>query len=89
MAALKVIFQNAFTQGEFKMAGIADISEAEDGQGFDVKVDWVVFDEGESSWKSLANIWNGTPQSVKSELRKLRLDRGVRSRLQTFYGITL
>ena len=23
------------------MAGIVDISEAEDGQGFDVKVDWV------------------------------------------------
>ena len=37
------------------MAGIVDIPEAKDGQSFDVKVDWVVFDEGESSWESLAN----------------------------------
>ena len=38
-ATLKEVFQHAFTQGEFEMAGIVDISEAEDGQGFDVKVD--------------------------------------------------
>ena len=55
-AALKEAFQHAFTQGEFEMAGIVDISEAEDGQGFDVKVDWVGFDEGESSWESLLTI---------------------------------
>ena len=34
-------FQNAFTKGEFEMLGIVDTSEAEDGHGFDVKVDWV------------------------------------------------
>ena len=39
MAALKEMLQQAFTQGEFKMAGIVDISESEHGQGFDVKVD--------------------------------------------------
>ena len=33
-AALKEVFQYAFSQGEFEMAGIVDISEAEDGQGF-------------------------------------------------------
>ena len=32
------------------MAGIVDISEAKDGQGFDVRVDWVGFEEGKSSW---------------------------------------
>ena len=36
-----------FTQGEFEMAGIVDISKAEEGQGFDVKGDWVEFDQGE------------------------------------------
>ena len=77
-----------FTQGELEMAGTVDICEAKDGKGFDVKVDWVGFDEGET-WEPLANIWDGAPQFVKSELWKLRLDRGVRSRLQTFYGITL
>ena len=51
--------------------------------------DWVGFDEGESSWEPLAIIWDLAPQFVKSELRKLRLDRGVRSRLRKLYGITL
>ena len=72
--ALKEVFQHAFTESEFETAEIVDISEAEDGQGFNVKVDWVSFDEGESSWEPLANIWNGAPQFVKSELQKLRLD---------------
>ena len=52
-------------------------------------MDRVEFDEGESSWEPLANMWDGTSQFVKSELKKLRLDRGVRSVLQKFYGITL
>ena len=73
-AALKEAFRHAFTQDEFEMVGIIDILEAKDGQDFDVKVDWVGFDEGESSWKPLANISDGAPQFVKSELRKLRLD---------------
>ena len=88
-ATLKEVLQHAFIQGEFEMAGIVNISEAEDGQGFDVKVDWVGFDEGESSWEPLANIWDGAPQFVKSELRTLRLDQGMRSRLQRFYGIMI
>ena len=32
-AALNDVFQHAFTQVELEMAGIVDISEAEDGQG--------------------------------------------------------
>ena len=48
-------------QVEFEMAGIVDISEVEEGQGFDVKVDWAGFDEGESSWEPLAIIWGGAP----------------------------
>ena len=88
-AALKEVFQNAFTQDEFEMAGTVEILEAEEGQGSDVKVDWVGFDEGESLWEPLAIIWDGAPQFVASKLRKLRLDRGVRSRLRKLYGITL
>ena len=49
-AALKEVFQHAFIQGEFEMARIVDISEAEDGQGFDAKVNLFRFDEEESSW---------------------------------------
>ena len=89
-AAIKEVFQHAFTQGEFEMAGIVDILEAEEGQGFDAEVDWVGFDgQVENSWEPLAVIGDGAPQFIPSELRKLRLDRGVRSRLRKRYGITL
>ena len=71
------------------MAGVVGISEAEEGKGFDVRVDWAGFDGGESSWEPLATIWNDTTQIVNLKLRKLRLDRGVRSRLRKLYGITL
>ena len=83
-AALKEVFLQALTHGEFEMVGIVDISEAEDGQGFDVKVDWVGLDEGDSSWELLATIWNGALQFINSELWKLRIDRGVRSCSQKF-----
>ena len=59
--AVKEVFQHAFTQGEFEMAEIVDISEAEEEQDFDVKMDWVEFDEGENSWEALAVIWGGAP----------------------------
>ena len=71
------------------MAGIVDILEAEEGQGLDVKVDWVEFDEGESSWEPHAIIMDYARQYIKSELRKLNIDGGVRLRLRKlYYGIT-
>ena len=56
MAALREVFQHAITQGEFEMTGIVDITKVEDGQGFDVKVDWVGYDQGGSLWELLAII---------------------------------
>ena len=58
--ALKEMFQHAFTQDEFVMARIVNISQAEDGQGFDIKVDWVRFNEGEKSCEPLATIRDGS-----------------------------
>ena len=55
-----------------KIAGIVDVSEFKEGQGYDVKVDWVGFDEGKSSREPLAIIGNGAPQFIKSELRMSR-----------------
>ena len=52
-ATLKKVFQYVFMQGGLEMAEIVDISEAKDGQGFGVKVNWIRFDEGESSWEPL------------------------------------
>ena len=60
-ASLEEVLQHAFSQGEFEMAGIVDVSEAEEGQGFEINIDWVRFDKGESSRKSLAIIWDGAP----------------------------
>ena len=57
--------QHPFTQCQFEMAGIVDISEAENGQGFDVKMNWIGFDEGESLWEPLAIIWTA-PRSLLS-----------------------
>ena len=86
---LKDMFQHAFANGEFEMGEIIVTSKAKDGQGFDVMLDWIGSDEGQSLREQLANVWDGAPQFVKSELLKLRLDQAVRSHLQTFYGITL
>ena len=50
------MLQHTFTLGDFEIAGIVDISEAKEEQAFDVKVDWIRFDEGESLWELLATI---------------------------------
>jgi len=88
-AELKDVFQHSFTQGEFEMAAIVDMSEAEEGPGFDVEVEWVGFDKSENTWEALAKIWNASPQFVKSELRKLGLRKTVRAALKKQYGIVL
>ena len=88
-AEVKDVFQHAFTQGEFEMAAIVDMSEAEDGPGFDVEVEWVGFDKSENTWEALSKIWDASPQFVKSELRKLGLKKAVRAQLKAQYGIAL
>ena len=88
-AELKEVFQHAFTQGEFAIAVIVDFSTAEEGSGFEVEVEWIGFDTEENSWEDLATIWGAAPQCVKSELRKLRLKRRLRTKLKRQCGINL
>ena len=88
-AELKEVFQHAFTQGEFEMAAIVDMSVAEDGPGFDVEVEWVGFDKEENTWEELSKMWDAAPQFVKSELRRLGLPKKVRAQLKQQYGIAL
>lgn len=57
-------------QGNFEMVGIVDITEAEEGFGFDVKVDWVGIEKDKSPCK--------TPTSGKELLRPLRWPRARR-----------
>lgn len=51
--------------GSTRMAAIVDVSEAENGSGFEVLVEWVRFDE-ENTWEALAKIWDAAPQFVKA-----------------------
>ena len=88
-AAMKEVFQHAFAQGAFEVEAIVGISEGQDGDGFDVQVEWVGLGKDESSWEPLETILKGAPQFVRTELRKLRLTKKVRARLLTKYGIRL
>ena len=38
-AEVKEVFQHAFTQGEFEMAAIVDMVNAENGSGFEAEVE--------------------------------------------------
>lgn len=50
-ADLEEKIQHAFIQGNFEMVGIVDITDAEEGVGFDVMVDWVGIKKEKSSCK--------------------------------------
>ena len=45
IAELKEVLQHAFTQGEFEMAVIVEMANAENRSGFEVEVEWVGFDK--------------------------------------------
>ena len=51
-------------RASLRWPGSSTFFEAEEGQGFDVKVDWVGFDEEESLWEPLATMQDGAPQFV-------------------------
>ncbi|CAB1120909.1 unnamed protein product [Ectocarpus sp. CCAP 1310/34] len=55
-AELNDDFQHAFTQGAFEMVAIVDVSESEDGPGFDVEVEWVGLDKDENICEELSKI---------------------------------
>ena len=71
------------------MSGLVDMAEADDGDGYDVQVQWVGFEDDEDTWEPLSKIWDAAPQFVKRELRKMGLTHAVRSKLKQCYGITL
>lgn len=87
MPELKEAFQHAFTQDQFEMGGIVNIVEALEEGDFDVKVDWVRFEDEESSWEPMQTIWERAPEFVMTELWKLGLSCAVFWRLQQQYGI--
>ena len=87
-ADVKDVFQHAFNQGQFQMAGIARMAEAED-RTLIVLVEWVGFDVEESTWEPFAKILEAAPAFLEKEVRKLRVTRAIKTRLEAEFGIKL
>ena len=54
-----------------------------------VLVDWEDFDAEDRTWDSLRKIHFSAPDFVLKELRKLRLTRALKGKLESEYGISL
>ena len=87
-ADVKDVFQHAFNQGQFQMAGVVRVAEADD-RSLIVLVDWVGFEVEERTWEPLKDIFEAAPEFLVKELRKLRVTRAVATRLQREFGIRL
>ena len=87
-ADVKDVFQHAFNQGQFQMAGVVRVAEAED-RSLIVLVDWIGFEVEERTWEPLKDIFEAAPEFLVKELRKLRVTRGVAARIKREFGIQL
>ena len=87
-ADIKDVFQHAFNQGQFEMAAIVRVAEAED-RSLIVLVDWVGFEIEERTWEPLKNIFEAAPDLFKKELRKMRVTRAIAARITREFGIQL
>ena len=87
-ADVKDVFQHAFNQGQFQMAGIVRVAEAED-RSLIVLVERVGFEVEERTWEPLKSIFEATPEFLVKEVRKLRVMRAVAARIQREFGIQL
>ena len=70
------------------MAGIVRMAEAED-RTLIVLVEWVGFDVEESTWEPFAKILEAAPEFLEKEVRKLRVTRAIKTRLEAEFGIKL
>ena len=70
------------------MAGIARMAEAED-RTLIVLVEGVGFDVEESTWEPFTEILEAAPEFLEKEVRKLRVTRAIKTRLEAELGIKL
>ena len=75
-ADVKDVFQHAFNQGQFQMAGILRVAEAEDPTLI-LLVDWVGFEVEERAWEPFKNKFEAAPEFLEKELRKVRVIRSI------------
>ena len=86
-ADVKNVFQHAFNEGQFQMAGV-HVAEAED-RSLIVFVDWVGFEVDERTWELFKEIFEAAPEFLAKELRKLRVTRAIAARMKSEFGIRL
>jgi len=87
-ADVKNVFQHAFNQGQFQMAGVVRVAEADD-RSLIVLVDWVGFEVDERTWEPFKEIFEAAPEFLAKELRKLRVTRAIAARIKSEIGIQL
>ena len=85
-ADVKNVFQHAFNQGQFQMAGVVRVAEADD-RSLIVLVDWVGFDVDERTWEPFKEIFEPPPAFLAKELRKVRVTRAIAARIKHEFGI--
>ncbi|CAM9603504.1 unnamed protein product [Sphacelaria rigidula] len=88
MADVKDVFQHAFNQGQFQMAGIVRVAQAED-RSLIVLVHWVGFEVEERTWEPFKNSFEAAREFLKKELRKVRVNRSIAARITREFGIQL
>ena len=86
-ADVKNVFQHAFNQGQFQMACVVRVAEADD-RSLIVLADWVGFEVDERTWEPFKEIVESAPLLAK-ELRKLRVTRAIAARIKREIGIQL
>ena len=82
------VFQHAFNQGQFQMAGVVRVAEADD-RSLIVLVDWVGFEVDERTYEPFKEIFEAAPEFLAKELRKLRVTRAIAARIKREFGIQL
>ena len=67
------------------MSGVVRVAEADD-RSLIVLVDWVGFAFNERTWEPLRERFEGAPEFVAKELRKLRVTRAIAARIKREFG---
>ena len=85
---LKDVFQHSLNQGEFEMEALINIGPTNDDSGYLVRVRWAGFEADEDTWETLKTLLEDAPQCVRQQLRKIKLGRDIRDKLEKDYGIS-
>ena len=80
-ADVKNVLQHAFNHGQFQMAGVVRVAEADD-RSLIVLVD-------KRTWDPFKEMFEAAPEFLAKELRKLRVTRAIAARIKREFGIQL